>query len=98
MRKSSMSLSALLAMVALGAGVAPSVSAPGARATQASAADQPATQAVAASSKQIAVPQSWKERRHTTRRYPALGWSVMHDRRLARKRRNRAANRKAHRG
>lgn len=97
MRKSVLSFSALTALAMMGISVAPA-SQPGARATKASAADQPATQSVAASSKQIAVPQSWKQRRHTTRRYPAPGWSVMHDRRMARKRRNRAANRKAHRG
>jgi hypothetical protein len=34
----------------------------------------------------------------TRSRYPAKGWSVAHDRRMARKRFNQAKNRRAHRG
>lgn len=36
--------------------------------------------------------------RHGRRRMPGLGWSVAHDRRMAKKRRNRARHRQACKG
>lgn len=98
MRKATFALAAAATMAAAGVSTVPTVTAPVARVTGPQLADQPATQTVAPATEQSALSQSWKQWRHTTRRYPAPGWSVMHDRRLARKRRNRAANRQAQRG
>lgn len=99
MRKATLALAGMAMMAAGGMAPIPTTSAPVARATTPQVQDQPATpRSVATSPEQRAILQAWKALRSTRRTYPTQGWSVMHDRRMARKKRNRTANRAAHRG